>query len=58
MTGKTPYLQIQNVTKKFGAFSALRSISLDIWDGEFICFLVPSGCGKMTLLRAIAGLDI
>jgi iron(III) transport system ATP-binding protein len=57
-TGETPYLRIQNVTKKFGGFTALHSISLDIAEGEFICFLGPSGCGKTTLLRAIAGLDI
>jgi len=52
------YLQIRGLTKKFGSFSALRKISLDIFEGEFVCFLGPSGCGKTTLLRAIAGLDI
>jgi iron(III) transport system ATP-binding protein len=53
-----PYLQIRNVSKQFGAFSALADISLDVHEGEFVCFLGPSGCGKTTLLRAIAGLDI
>ncbi len=52
------YLQVRNVTKKFGNFTALRDISLDVIEGEFVCFLGPSGCGKTTLLRAIAGLDI
>jgi iron(III) transport system ATP-binding protein len=52
------YLQIRGLTKKFGSFTALRNISLDIFEGEFVCFLGPSGCGKTTLLRAIAGLDI
>lgn len=52
------YLQIRGLTKKFGDFTALRNISLDIFEGEFVCFLGPSGCGKTTLLRAIAGLDI
>ncbi len=52
------YLQVRNVTKKFGSFTALRDISLDVNEGEFVCFLGPSGCGKTTLLRAIAGLDI
>ena len=52
------YLQIRGLTKKFGNFTALRKISLDIFEGEFVCFLGPSGCGKTTLLRAIAGLDI
>ena len=53
-----PYLRIQGLTKKFGAFTALGDISLEIAAGEFVCFLGPSGCGKTTLLRAIAGLDI
>ncbi len=55
---RMPYLRIDNVSKNFGAFSALRNISLDVYQGEFVCFLGPSGCGKTTLLRAIAGLDI
>jgi iron(III) transport system ATP-binding protein len=53
-----PYLRIERLTKQFGAFSALKDISLEIFPGEFVCFLGPSGCGKTTLLRAIAGLDI
>jgi iron(III) transport system ATP-binding protein len=53
----TPYLQIRNVTKTFGRFVALDSVSLDVYPGEFICFLGPSGCGKTTLLRIIAGLE-
>ncbi len=58
MSGRVPYLRIENLTKKFGVFTALDGISLDIAEGEFVCFLGPSGCGKTTLLRAIAGLDI
>jgi iron(III) transport system ATP-binding protein len=53
-----PYLQIRNLTKKFGEFIALKDISIDIIENEFVCFLGPSGCGKTTLLRVIAGLDI
>jgi iron(III) transport system ATP-binding protein len=53
-----PYLRIERLTKQFGAFAALKDISLEIFPGEFVCFLGPSGCGKTTLLRAIAGLDI
>ncbi|MCW8331283.1 putative 2-aminoethylphosphonate ABC transporter ATP-binding protein [Photobacterium sp. SDRW27] len=52
------YLKIENVSKQYGQFTALKDISLDIHKGEFICFLGPSGCGKTTLLRAIAGLDL
>ncbi|MEZ7879562.1 MAG: putative 2-aminoethylphosphonate ABC transporter ATP-binding protein [Rhodospirillales bacterium] len=55
---KKPYLKIKNLTKRFGEFTALDNISLDIFESEFVCFLGPSGCGKTTLLRAIAGLDI
>ena len=54
----TPHLSVRNVGKRFGAFTALKDVSLDVAAGEFVCFLGPSGCGKTTLLRAIAGLDI
>ncbi|RMD60978.1 MAG: putative 2-aminoethylphosphonate ABC transporter ATP-binding protein [Alphaproteobacteria bacterium] len=59
-TGTRPpvFLRIENLVKKFGAFTALNNIDLEVFEGEFVCFLGPSGCGKTTLLRAIAGLDI
>jgi iron(III) transport system ATP-binding protein len=57
MTANGTYLQVERVTKAFGAFTALREVSLAVNKGEFVCFLGPSGCGKTTLLRAIAGLD-
>jgi len=50
------FLEIENLTKRFGATSALDAVSLTVSEGEFVCFLGPSGCGKTTLLRCIAGL--
>jgi iron(III) transport system ATP-binding protein len=51
------FLRISGLSKRFGAFTALDRIDLEVRSGEFVCFLGPSGCGKTTLLRAIAGLD-
>ncbi|MET7768928.1 ABC transporter ATP-binding protein [Nocardia sp. NPDC005366] len=51
-------LQIEAVSKRFGATDAVREVSLDIADGEFMVLLGPSGCGKSTLLRMIAGLEL
>jgi iron(III) transport system ATP-binding protein len=51
------FLGVSGLTKRFGAFTALDNIALDVARGEFVSFLGPSGCGKTTLLRAIAGLD-
>ncbi|MEP1029711.1 MAG: putative 2-aminoethylphosphonate ABC transporter ATP-binding protein, partial [Alphaproteobacteria bacterium] len=39
------YLRVRNLTKKFGEFTALKNVSLDVSEGEFVCFLGPSGCG-------------
>ena len=50
-------LTITNLRKSFGTFTALKDISIAVEDGEFICLLGGSGCGKTTLLRLIAGLE-
>lgn len=51
-------LTIRNITKTFGAVTALKNINLEVKDGEFISLLGPSGCGKTTLLRIIAGFEV
>jgi multiple sugar transport system ATP-binding protein len=49
-------VSLKNVSKTFGSYEVIKSIDLDISDGEFVVFVGPSGCGKSTLLRLIAGL--
>ena len=49
---------VESVRKEFGAFTAVRSSSFTIEDGEFFMLLGPSGCGKTTTLRMIAGLEL
>src|SRR5215510_10084303 len=52
-----PVLELRNITKLFGAVSAINGISLSIQSGEIFTLLGPSGCGKTTTLRLVAGLE-
>ncbi len=48
-------LKLKGLTRKYGAFTAVDNIDLDVADGEFVTLLGPSGCGKTTTLRMVAG---
>jgi len=50
-------IELRNITKKFHRYTALSDLSLEIGDGEFFVLLGPTGAGKTTTLRLIAGLD-
>src|SRR5258708_16209155 len=51
------HVELRNINKKFRRHTALNDLSLDVGDGEFFVLLGPTGAGKTTTLRLIAGLD-
>jgi multiple sugar transport system ATP-binding protein len=50
-------IHLDNLVKKFGDFTALKTMDLTIEDGEFMALLGPSGCGKSTTMNMIAGIE-
>ncbi|NBZ87169.1 ABC transporter ATP-binding protein [Stagnihabitans tardus] len=50
-------IHLQGLTKRFGPFTALQPMDLEIRDGEFLALLGPSGCGKSTTMNMIAGME-
>ncbi|ODT31875.1 MAG: ABC transporter ATP-binding protein [Kaistia sp. SCN 65-12] len=52
-----PYIRFENVTKRFGDFTAVNNLSLTVFEREFFALLGASGCGKSTLLRMLAGFE-
>jgi putative spermidine/putrescine transport system ATP-binding protein len=55
IAANTAGVTLRSVTKKYGSFTAVENINLDIPAGSYCCLLGPSGCGKTTTLRMIAG---
>jgi len=56
-TGEPPAVQLESVSKRFGDFTAVDDVSLDIEENRFFALLGPSGCGKTTTLRMIGGFE-
>jgi putrescine transport system ATP-binding protein len=52
-----PLVEFRNVTKRFGAVTAVADLSLKLYPREFFALLGPSGCGKTTLMRMLAGFE-
>ncbi|MCK4713633.1 MAG: ABC transporter ATP-binding protein, partial [Marinosulfonomonas sp.] len=54
---EAPLIQFKSVTKRFGDFTAIDDLSVDIFKREFFALLGPSGCGKTTMMRMLAGFE-
>jgi iron(III) transport system ATP-binding protein len=56
--GSRAHVRAVRISKRFGTFTAIDAVSLEVEAGKLVCILGPSGCGKTTLLRVIAGLEM
>lgn len=56
MEDKKVKLQVTNLTKRFGDLLVLNDVSFDVYDGEFLCIVGPTGCGKTTFLNSLTHL--
>jgi len=56
MEQKVPKVQVSHLTKKFGSLLVLDNISFQVDDGEFLCIVGPTGCGKTTFLNSLTKL--
>jgi iron(III) transport system ATP-binding protein len=57
VSGNTPRLELNSITRAFGGRDVVRDVSLSVMPGQVISLLGPSGCGKSTTLRIIAGVE-
>jgi spermidine/putrescine transport system ATP-binding protein len=52
-----PILQLRQIVKRFGDFTAVAGVDLDIAEGEFFTLVGPSGSGKTTMIRMLVGME-